>query len=187
MQYLNKTDNNLCHGFETVISAKPAKFPNCCWCSFDVWHNGSNGMSHVLSLWLGSEKRNADHAWNTGNTYITFTRVPLLLSVGYSGISQASPIWEWDQSAPVLNVESTDYFKAKEKRKTKHLCEKAQICFSRCRLPDISSITHSISPSSYLNTSIAWFEVVPSSYSQQNKKITPATIQAAVELVFKGY
>lgn len=71
-------DYNLCHGFEIVISAKAAKFSNCCWGLSDASQNGSCEVSHVLSLWVGSEKGNADHAWNTGNTYITFTRGPLL-------------------------------------------------------------------------------------------------------------
>lgn len=74
----------------------------------------------------------------------------------------------------------------REKRNHKAVQKRAQIFFSLCILPKISSITYNISPLSYLNISTGQFEVVLSSYSEQDK-IAPATLQAAVELVSNGY
>lgn len=137
------------------------QFPNCCQCIFNVSQKGSSDVSHVLSPWWGLKKRNADHAWNPGNTYITCTRGPLLW---YRGIS-SYPFVNMTRVL-VLNTKSADWFKVKKKPQPGR---KPQICFLLCRLPEIPGTTHSISPSSYVSVSTGWFEVALSSYSTQNK------------------
>lgn len=117
-----------------------------------------------------------------GNAYIAFTRGLPLSFLGNGNTSLTLSICEWNQRNPFKNVESTDW-----KRETINLCWKAQTCFLLHKLLKISSITHSISTSSYFKDMYKMYWDGSNPDTPNRTKITPASIQATVALLFKGY